>query len=225
MDMAAGRSFCPFGISALAVVLVLADILLGNAAAFLAALMVADQFPFLRVGRGGGVVGYAAFCIAVLRVLMHTFRYPFKAFFCMLMVAGCPLRRGCIAAAFVVNVAAHRFHGLGLCGRCPVAVFGMLMLAGFALHGFHISAVLGMLRVVFANPTRVGRFSWHFFRCGNERHRRREDHTQAENHRQPPVCQFSSSMFHCFLLFFVVLRNFSNNQPPAPGFQTEAVLP
>ena len=70
---------------------VLADILLGNAAAFLAALMVADQFPLLRVGRGSGVVGYAAFFITVLCMFMYTLRYPLKAFFCVLMLAGLQL--------------------------------------------------------------------------------------------------------------------------------------
>lgn len=119
---------------------VLADILLGNAAAFLAALMVADQFPLLRVGRGSGVVGYAAFFITVLCMFMYTLRYPLKAFFCV------------------------------------------LMLAGLALHSFHIPAVLGMLQVMFANAACVGRcFFRQFFRCGNERHRRREDHAQTEN--------------------------------------------
>ena len=114
MDMGAGRSFCPFGISALAVVFVLADILLCNAAAFLAALMIADQFPLLRVGRGSGVVGYAAFFITVLCMFMYTLRYPLKAFFCMLMGTGRPLGGGRIATAFVVDMATYRFHGLGL---------------------------------------------------------------------------------------------------------------
>ena len=74
-----------------------------------------------------------------------------------------------IATAFIMDMCAYAFF----CAFHIPTILIVDMGARLALHGFHIPAVRSMLRVVFANPARAGRFSWHVFRCGNKRHRRR----------------------------------------------------
>ena len=115
--------------------------------------------------KSAGLALYSFYIAAVLIVNMGA------GLFCHRKLVSAALLMIYISVAIIISTALITGNFLS---RLLIATIPIVdMSARLALHGFYIAALCGMLCVMFAWPACIGRF----FRCGNERHRRGEDHT------------------------------------------------